>query len=223
MNQEHESAHPPLKRVLSRLTRVFWQGKIGPAFWTVTGAISLMVNVILVVILLLIGKRLFAAKDLINDQLIGGFYYNFVLMDRARIQTTVQVNDTIPVEFDLPVQAETNVRLTQDTRVLGARVNLATGGLSIANAPADILLPAGTELPVALNITVPVDTFIPVNLTVPVDIPLNETELHQPFIGLQEVISPYYWQLSSAPNSWQGTPLCGSGIDWLCKWLTDGG
>jgi hypothetical protein len=204
-----------------RLLRIFWQGKIGPAFWTITGLISLMVNVILIVILLLISKRLFAAKDLVNDQLIGGLYYNFVLMDRARIQTTVQVSDTIPVKFDLPVKTQTTVVLTEDTQISGTRVNLATGGLTISNAPADILLPAGTQLPIALDITVPVDTSVPVNLTVPVDIPLNQTDLHAPFVGLQEVISPYYWQLASSPNSWQETGFCGSGLEWLCQWLTE--
>ncbi|HZD55270.1 MAG TPA: hypothetical protein VE136_00995, partial [Anaerolineales bacterium] len=171
--------------------------------------------------LLLAGKRLFSAKDLVNEQLIGGLYYNFVLMDKARIKTTVQVSDTIPVKFDLPVQTETTVVLTEDTRISQTTVNLSTGGLTIANAPADILLPAGTRLPIALDITVPVDTSVPVNLTVPVDIALNQTDLHAPFIGLQEVVSPYYWQLASSPGSWWETPLCGPGLDWLCWWLTE--
>jgi hypothetical protein len=203
------------------LLKLFWQGKIGPAFWTITGLISLTANVILIVILLLVGKRLLAAKDLINEHLIGGLYYNFILMDRARIQTTVEVSDTIPVKFDLPVKTRTTVVLTEDTQISGTRVNLATGGLTISNAPADILLPAGTELPIALDITVPVDTSVPVNLTVPVDIPLNQTDLHTPFIGLQQVISPYYWQLASSPSTWQETQLCGSGLDWFCQWLTE--
>jgi hypothetical protein len=29
-------------------------------------------------------------------------------------------------------------------------------------------------------------------LDVPVDIPLSQTELHEPFVGLREVVEPYY-------------------------------
>ncbi|MEJ2759558.1 MAG: hypothetical protein P8046_13840, partial [Anaerolineales bacterium] len=80
--------------------------------------------------------------------------------------------------------------------------SLNTGGLNIVQAPTDIILPKGTALPIKLNLTVPVDTEIPISISVPVEIPLNETELHEPFVGLQEVISPYYWMLIDQPNSW---------------------
>jgi hypothetical protein len=171
------------------------------------------------VILLVLGRQLFALKDLVNRQLVGGLHENFVLMDQARISTTVQVNDTIPVQFDLPVNTTTVVRLTENTRNRGATVNLTTGGLTIRNAPANIVLPAGTELPIALDIVVPVNTTVPVELTVPVEIPLNQTELHKPFVGLQNVISPYQGLLSELPGSWQETPLCA--VDFgLCDWLS---
>ena len=38
----------------------------------------------------------------------------------------------------------------------------------------------------------PVQTSVPVHLDVPVNIPLRDTELHQPFVGLQEVVKPWY-------------------------------
>jgi hypothetical protein len=142
-------------------------------------------------------------------------------MDQARIITSIQVVDTIPVSFDLPVSKSTTVRLTENTRVRGARVNLRTGGLTITNAPTSIVLPAGTELPVALDFVLPVQASIPVNLTVPVDIPLNETELHEPFVGLQEVISPYNEMLSASPQSWNDVPLCDSWAGWLCASMSD--
>jgi hypothetical protein len=129
----------------------------------------------------------------------------------------VPVSDTIPVQFNLPVTTNTTVILTADTRIKGARVNLRTGGLTISDAPANIVLPAGTELPIALSMNVPVDTTIPVQLTVAVDIPLSQTELHEPFVGLQEVVSPYDQLFHSLPASWQETPLCGPLTGWLCK------
>jgi hypothetical protein len=209
----------PEDRRLPNLSRLIWHGKIGPAFWTIASIISLAVNIILVVVLILVGKQLFALKGLVANQLVGGLYENFVLMDQARISTTVQVDDTIPVKFDLPVVTNTTVQLTENTRIRGATVNLSTGGLTIRRAPADIVLPAGTSLPIALNIVVPVDTTVPVHLTVPVDIPLNQTELHKPFAGLLNVVAPYSKLLGSAPDSWQETPLCVPWTDWVCGWL----
>ena len=199
--------------------RWLWQGKIGPAFWTIACLFSITVNVILIVLLVIIGKQVFAMRDLLADQFIGGLYQNFVLMDEARISTTIQVHDEIPVKFDLPVVTNTTVILTDDTRIRGVRINLRTGGLSITDASANIVLPAGTELPIALNIVVPVSNTVPVNLTVPVDIPLNQTELHEPFVGLQNVVSPYAQLMTSLPTSWSEMQLCDGWRSRLCARL----
>jgi hypothetical protein len=203
----------------SNSKRWIWQGKIGPAFWTIACLISLAVNLILIVAVLILAKQVFGVKGVVEEQLIGGLYHNFVLMDDARITTTIQVRDEIPVRFDLPVVTKTTVKLTEDTRIKGVRINLKTGGLSITNAPANIILPAGTELPIALNITVPVSNTVPVNLTVPVDIPLNQTELHEPFVGLQNVVSPYSEWMGSLPDTWREIKLCqGWGVK-ICSWI----
>lgn len=186
-----------------------------PAFWTVASILSMIVNVILIIILLILGRELFTLKALVGDQLLGGLYNNFILMDEAHIKTTILVETEVPVQFTLPVVTDTTVQLTEDTRIDGARVTLNTGGLNILSAPTNIILPAGTNLPIALNITVPVDTTIPIVLEVPVDIPLAETELHEPFVGLQDVVGPYYKMLADLPNA-QEIPLCKSAT-WLCK------
>jgi hypothetical protein len=74
--------------------------------------------------------------------------------------------------------------------------------------PTDIVLRQGTKLNIFLDMNVPVDQVIPVELTVPVqltvpvDIPLDQTELHQPFVGLQEVLVPYIQLLDELPDSW---------------------
>lgn len=186
-----------------------------PAFWTVASILSIIINVIFIIILLILGRELFTLKTLVGDQLLGGLYNNFVLMDEAHIKTTILVETEVPVQFTLPVVTDTTVRLTEDTRIDGARVTLSTGGLNIISAPTNIILPAGTDLPIALNITVPVDTTIPIVLQVPVDIPLAETELHQPFVGLQDVVGPYYKMLDDLPDA-QEIPLCKSAA-WLCR------
>ncbi|HEY58224.1 MAG TPA: hypothetical protein G4O04_06780 [Anaerolineae bacterium] len=196
---------------------LIWQGKIGPAFWTVAGVISLTVNIVLLAVLIVLAQHLFTLKHIVQDQLLGGLSANFAAMDAAVIRTTVEVHDQIPVVFDLPVETETVVTLTQDVVIRGARVNLVTGGLQIIGAPANIVLPKGTQLPIKLNITVPVSTQVPVDLTVPVNIPLKETELHQPFVGLQQVVAPYQQLLAQTPDSW-GPVLCPL-LEPFCSWL----
>ncbi len=220
-----------------RTPRWLWQGKIGPAFWTIGAVLSVVLNIVLIVTLLVLARELFTLKALLQDQVLGGLATNFQKMDAAVIRTEVTVNDTIPINFDLPVRFDlpvnttTTVTLSEDTFIRGARVDLYTGGLTITNAPADIVLPAGTELPIHLSIVVPVDTIvpvqadIPVTLNVPVAIPLNETELHEPFVGLQRVVEPYLDLLEQAPDSWEEA-LCGADgqgpLCFLAPWLSGG-
>ncbi|RPI34690.1 MAG: hypothetical protein EHM70_02005 [Chloroflexota bacterium] len=221
----------------SRMSRILWQGKIFPAFWTVTSILSLVVNVILLALLLALGRQLFFLKSLVTDQLIGGLYSNFVKMDQATIETTVTVNDTIqvidtiPVVFDLPLVQETDVILTRDTEIPNTWVSLNTAGTGInlsINSPADITLPEGTPLRIKLDMmvpvsqTVPVVLNVPVSLTVPVSIPLSQTQLHEPFVGLRNVVGPYQELLGDLPGDWYETPLCGPLTEWACDmWLNE--
>ena len=215
MESGPESTAKSTEERIEEVKPYFWQGKIGPAFWTVAGIFSVALNVILIVILILLGRELFGLKDLVSEQLVGGLYENFILMDEAVISTTVPVVDTIPVQFTLPVKTNTTVVLTEDTLVENASVNLTTGGLTITNAPSNIVLRAGTELPVKLDIQVPVDTTVPVELEVNVAIPLKDTQLHDPFVGLQNVLGPYVVLLADAPDSW-GQVFCPTGTQRLC-------
>ena len=192
--------------------------KIGPPFWTIASIISLTVNLILIVVILVLAGQIFKVKSILTDQLIGGLYNNFVLMDQASIRTTIPVSTQVPAKFDLPLETDTNVTLTTDTQIKAATVSLSTGGLVIYNAPTDIILPAGTVLPVHLSLVVPVDQQIPVELNVAVDIPLNQTDLHTPFVGLQQVLDPYYAMLKALPGSWEEA-LCGPNPSKFCQGL----
>jgi hypothetical protein len=169
--------------------------KIGPIFWTITSVISLTVNVVVLVVLLAVLAMLQKQKiDVISllPNLLEGLHSNFVKMDEAHITKTIPVSAQIPVKFDLQLNQQTNVVLSENVLITNALVTVNTGGLNITRAAANIVLPQGTTLPVYLNLTVPVDTSIPVNLNVAVDIPLNETQLHEPFVGLQNVVKPLY-------------------------------
>jgi len=67
-------------------------------------------------------------------------------MDRANISTNVQVNTIIPVKFDLQLNQQTTVILSQDVTIDNAVVTVKTGGLNITNALTTIVLPQGTSL-----------------------------------------------------------------------------
>ena len=173
--------------------------KFGPAFWTIASVISMTINVVVLIALLMILKVLGGPKatlSLAQDQvtgLLGGLYQNFVKMDEAHIKTDIHVAKEIPVQFTLNVSGPTRVTLSEDVLIEGALVTVQTGGLNIVNARARIMLPVGTRLPIYIeNLVVPVDQKVLAELDVPVDIPLNQTELHDPFVGLQKVVEPYY-------------------------------
>jgi hypothetical protein len=167
-----------------------------PAFWTIASLMSITVNIILIVILLLVFQMLGVIQVTANDKisgLLGGLYTNFVKMDQASIQTSIHVEKEIPVNFNLNVSGPTNVTLSQPVTINGALVTVQTGGLNIVNAQARIVLPQGTVLPINIeNLVVPVNQSVLAVLDVPVNIPLNQTQLHEPFVGLQKVVEPWY-------------------------------
>jgi len=173
--------------------------KFLPAFWTIASILSLTVNLILIIALLIAYQMLGNIQGLQTygigqaSGLLGGLYSNFVKMDQANISTSIHVEKDIPVQFSLNVSGPTNVTLSQPVTIDGALVTVQTGGLNITGARATIVLPQGVVLPINIeNLVVPVDQQVPAVLDVPVDIPLNQTELHEPFVGLQEVVKPWY-------------------------------
>ncbi len=205
-NTKNGSTVPQKKRAPASETH----GKFLPVLWTFASIVSLLVNIILIVLVIVLASQLFKIKELVQVELIDGFYDNFVKMDQARISTTIQVVDTItvqaeiPVVFDLPLKQGTEIILTKDTAIRKAIVYL--NGQPV---PTDITLRQGTRMSIALDMVVPVNQTIPVvlnvpvNLQVPVDIPLANTELHEPFAGLQDVVAPYKKLLDSWPSSWR--------------------
>ncbi len=188
--------------------------KFLPAFWTIASVMSFTVNVVMLIALLIAYqtvKNTPAVSTVASDKLsgvLGGLYTNFVKMDQASIRTSIHVEKEIPVQFSLNVSGPTNVTLSQAVTIHGALVTVNTGGLNIVNARATIVLPKDTLLPIDIqNLVVPVDQKVPAVLDVPVNIPLNQTELHEPFVGLQKVVEPWYCLIQ--PNAlMNGSQVC---------------
>lgn len=177
--------------------------KFLPAFWTIASVMSFTVNLVLLIVLAILLQNLSAVGVTLTklpEHLLGGLYHNFIKMDEAHIKTTIPVSKEIPVQFTLNVSGPTNVTLSEDVRINGALVTVFTGGLNINNARANIVLPEGTVLPIQIeNLVVPVDQKVLAELEVAVDIPLNQTELHPPFVGLRQVVEPFYCMLYDCP------------------------
>lgn len=184
--------------------------KFGPAFWTVTGLMSLIVNGILIAVMLIGLNMLGLLQSTTNNvatNLVGGLYTNFEKMDRASIVTSIPVDAQIPLSLNVPVQRTTEITLAQDAVISGARVRINTASIDI-DAPANVTLPAGTKLVVALNFDLQVQDNIPIHVDVPVNIPLVKTDLHEPFAGLQDVIRPLYCLISPNALNLSGAPVC---------------
>lgn len=188
--------------------------KLLRALWTWTSVISIAFNVVILIVVFLALSLIRDFKvpenidSMVLNNLLSGLYSNFELMDAAKISATIPVQDQIPVQFDLEINQSTTVTLSEDVTIRGAYVVINTPVIDI-NAPAVVTLPAGTNLPIILNLVVPVDKQVPVNLNVGVDIPLNQTELHTPLVGLQEVVKPLYCLVEpAASSSLTGAPIC---------------
>jgi len=183
--------------------------KFFPAFWTITGVISLAVNIVLIAILLIVLQMLGRIQLTANDQVsgvLGRLYLNFVKMDQASIIRSIPVNASVPLNIVVPVKARTQITLAENVVIRNAHVLINTGAVNI-DADATVTLPANTPLTVNLDFPLPVQDNIPVQLSVDVNIPLSETQLHEPFTGLQQVVKPFYCLVE--PNAFiNGVQVC---------------
>jgi hypothetical protein len=181
--------------------RVWWN-----SFKTVALLISFAVNMVALIVLLLVLMQLFQIKNGILEPLVDGLHRNFVGLDEAVIYRIINVEDEIPVVFDLPLNQTTNVVLTEDVPLFASATFTLPGGGGQINGRVDIVLPRDLVLPIRLNMTVPVNTTIPISLPVEVEIPLNETELHDPFRNLRDLLEPYVRVLDHLPGQWSDVP-----------------
>ncbi|GAB4504370.1 MAG: hypothetical protein Fur0043_13640 [Anaerolineales bacterium] len=186
------------------------KGKIGPAFWTVTGTLSLITNAVLIAILITLIRMLGAIQLTAGDAgagIVGGLYDNFDKMKNAHIVANIPVVlQDVPVDFVLNYSTDTEVVLTTDVPIQ-ANVAINAGIINI-NGPANIVLQKGTRLPVHLDLQIPVQTTVDIDRQLPVDIPIASTELSTHFQGLQDTIKPIYCLLEPNALDLNGNLVC---------------
>jgi hypothetical protein len=167
---------------------------------------SFIVNLILVIVLIVLGLLIFEIKNQVATPLISGLHSSFVGLDEATIDWTIPVRAQVPVRLDVPVALDTTVVLTQ-TVPLTVSANITLPGVGeLNNATVNLSLPAGLQLPVALNFTLPLDQQLPVNLDVRAVIPLNQTQLHDPFENLRLMFEPLAVALHNLPDGFNEVP-----------------
>ncbi len=167
--------------------------------WGFMVIFSFIVNIVLIVVVAVLGILIFNIKNDVADPLLKGLHSSFVGLDEATIDWTIPVRDSVDATFDLPLEQNTIVTLTDDVP-LRVQADIS-GPVAISNATVALTLPAGTDLPVALNLLVPVDEEIDVNLDVRAVIPLSETQLHDPFDNLRLTFEPIILALDNLPNN----------------------
>lgn len=153
--------------------------------WRVIAALSLVLNVLLMVGLIVIGRNLRRSTETMTS-LAGSVREGFSTLLSAELVTEVVVNQQIPLELDLPLQQDTVVTLTEQTSVEGALITIHTSNFQVYNAPAEVVLPPGTRLPIALAANIPLRTTIPVEFEIPVRVSIDGSNLGPAFEALIE-------------------------------------
>ncbi len=183
------------------MRKLIWEGTPWQAFKNFAILFSFIVNLITIIILLIAAPLIIPIVNDIVEPIVGGLNNSFVDMGEAHIVQEIEVSDTIPVVFTLPLSTTTQVRLIAPVPVQAqTSFSLPDGGGTI-NGIVNLTLAEGMILPVALNLVVPVSQTIPVNLAVGVDIPLAQTELGRPFNDLQMIFHPLYGLLQGLPST----------------------
>lgn len=179
-----------------------WTGKPWQAFKTFAIFFSFFMNLILLVVLLVATPLIIPIVADVAAPLVGGLNRSFVDMNAASIERTIQVDDNLDIAFSLPLETTTNVVVMQDVALEGVPAQFVfPGGGGAINGRVYLSLPEGLMLPVQLDLDVPVNQTIPVELAVDVDIPLNETDLGDPFNRLQSLFGPLDSLLRGLPAS----------------------
>ncbi len=191
-----QPSDPSDKKRFNLNGRALWD-----AFKNVAIIFSFIVNFILVLVLLLSPGPVFTAKSQIAEPLLGDLDAAFAALGDTVIVSTVELDDTMPVIFDLPLAQNTNVILTGQVPLRAPATFALPGGGGSINGTVSLNLPEGMVLPISLNMMVPVSTTIPVVLNVPVEIPLAEAGMAPAIHQLREVFRPITGMLQSLPDS----------------------
>ena len=173
--------------------------KLWSAFKNMAILFSFSFNLLILAALIIVAYWFIPVMNQVAKPLVGDLTKSLDGLVSAHIVQNIQVNDQIPISFDLPVSTVTNAEIIQAVPMaVDTSFVLPAGGGSI-NGTVYFELPQGTLLPVALNINVPVSQTVPIEMVVSVDIPLEETEMGPVLRDLKEVMAPFEQFMADFP------------------------
>jgi hypothetical protein len=168
----------------------------GSSFWLAFERFALVfsftVNIILVVVVMMLAGLLLPIRDYIARPTMDRVMTEIERLGNTHIQTTVVVEDEIPVIFDLPLNQPVNVTTMAPVPIKTAAYFTLPGGGGYIRGTVSLNLPANTVLPVQLDTTVPVDQMIPVRMEIPVDINLGDTDLKTSVDNFEALLKPIH-------------------------------
>lgn len=174
----------------------------GDNFWKSLTVGSVILNILLLLAVFAIANGFFEMRavvhKLVNDSVAKAVRYD----EGATLSASVQVQQEVPLTFDVPLQRSTNVSLSEQALLEGSSISIRSATLSI-DAPATITLPAGAELPLALDTTVRVETVVPIDVTVPVEFPIAGSEIEDSLNAMKGIFEPFQTVVSELPGCWQ--------------------
>ncbi|MEA3308247.1 MAG: hypothetical protein U9Q70_01870, partial [Chloroflexota bacterium] len=147
----------------------FW-----PAFKNFAIIFSFVVNFILILVLLLSPGPLLMAKSQLAEPLLDDLDAAFEALGETEIETTVDIDEEIPVQFILQLDQVTEVVVVEPVPLNAPATFQLPGWGGSINGTVSLNLPVSMTLPVALSLEVPVDESVPVQMEVDVVIGLNE-------------------------------------------------
>ena len=110
--------------------------------------------------------------------------------ENAVITRTIPISQTIPVQFNQPLDKDLNVELTDYVSISRPTSFVFPSGGGQINGTVYMELPEGQVLPVHMRTSVEVSQTLPVQMNVAVAIPLKETELGIVIRQLKELLAP---------------------------------
>lgn len=176
----------------SRLRR-FWN-----ALKNVSLIMSMIVNLILIIVIFVLLNQVGNIK-LTLAAVLGQLDTAFVGLGASTIQDTIQINQQVPVRFDLPLEQDTSVVTTGEVPI-NAPATFSLGPYGMIYGNVSLSLPPGTRLPVHLSLVVPVSNTIAVAFDQPVSINLKEKGLGPVVVQLRSALGPVIHLIRQLPD-----------------------
>lgn len=169
------------------------------ALKNVTIVISLVVNIILISVVLILASQIGAIKSTLNG-IVGQLDTAFVSLGNAVVKDTIHIEQSVPVQFELPIDQTVTV-MTTGAVPLNIPASFSLGSFGQINGTVSLSLPRDLALPIRIQMLVPVNSQIPVVFDQPVSIPLGARGLSPVINQLRGVTQPLMQTIQALPNS----------------------